>query len=530
MVSLFIVLVQLLLSVPGAASRAVDEISKGIFAASLPSHAISNSSTPRTSTTANADSVSAAAVGSDSFLVSNSLLRQVVTLDSAFNYNTAFGLETFLQYVSDVVCAALDALGRLRSSKKGIPSSRLVDDSDSANALYMLADVLRYSSFFGCLALATQDDAIDILRFGTDASVHFKTYCWRNFVCTLVRIGNPTAVRGLLPVNISQTQDCRFAYSFLLQFLDHESDFELVLSESIPSLMLLATRTVHELTSDTRDAYRAFNEARTKLSVNSFSCMLNYAVSSNMMRTFGSDLPTVIAEKFASFKLPPLAKWSYVFSDETFIPEGEEIKEVNLNRLNEVLVINLDILMVTLERELTMLSSFEVDSLKLLVDKLIQDKITTIFHSLATTLLLLDACKRSASTTVYRILQQKVYQTFWFVLSLKNFSPSFTKTGWLLLINIAFDICYDNLAVSDLFGNLLVNLVERDLGILERKSILTLLSKFATNFACLALISNLGISTHKLNHLDLVVFHSEVSKLLGVQKSQISLVPLKRNN
>lgn len=543
--SQLILLLQTIFSTPVAASVVIKEIRKGAFAsknhvtAPLSKTAIpgtpsskSTTSSTETATSKGTSSVTRSCsaygslIGLDSFLVSNDLIRQVVFLDSAINYKIGFGFDTFLHYVSDVVCAALEALDLLRSMRTEISNQRFIETPDSVKALYLLSDSLRYGSFFGCMALATYNDAPDLLRFVTKSN-HTGLPYWDSFVCNIIRIGNSKSVYACIKetTSISQTQNLRFSNCFLLQFLDHEPEFELVFSKCIPTLMLLAVRTVHEATPETRNLYQAFNEARSKLSVNSFCCMLNYAVCNNVMRTLKSNLPSVIVSEFSGFKLPPLAKWDYTFSEESFILEGDDAKQVNMRSLFELLVINLDTFMATMERELIVLSSFEVDSLKFLLEKLIQAKLTTCMHSLAAALLLLNVFKDSEPKFLHQVLEQKVYQAFWFLLSLPTSNPELV---WLLLMNLVNDICKDDLKYTRLFENLLISLVKKDNGILKTNSIISLLSRFATTFACHLLLSNLGISSFNTNHMDLVVPQSEVARLLGIQKSLPSQVPCKR--
>ncbi|KAI5959924.1 uncharacterized protein KGF55_005156 [Candida pseudojiufengensis] len=207
--------------------------------------------------------------------------------------------------------------------------------------------------------------------------------------------------------------------------------------------------------------YSEYNKLKSRCSLMTVFNYLNFIISDNIMTCHMDSLPLSIDKKFDFFKLPPVSK------PEEFLESSDDYE-----KHEQLFQLQSDVL--------SLISGYineEASSYNQITTTVIE-KLVIIFHELTLSSLLSSlTCAQyyqsSYKNDIYTIIQKLLHITYTLV-------P--TSKLWICLINIANDICYDDLRHIKLFIELFQDQIDRDNSILSNELVRGGLQYFIETF------------------------------------------------
>ncbi|CAK9442347.1 uncharacterized protein LODBEIA_P60900 [Lodderomyces beijingensis] len=214
------------------------------------------------------------------------------------------------------------------------------------------------------------------------------------------------------------------------------------------------------------EVYSTFNDLNPRLSYLMTFVYLSYLVSSDITDTFQDLVPSSINVHFKSFELPPLAK------PKEYTIEDQHSRHEKLITLQYRVLEIIDSCVVHEIGEIFKLSETSETSPVLKKSK------TTLCETLLASLIFSLICAEHYQDLVFRCHSHLVYEIISQILN----SPDARTHRWVLLINLANDICYGDLRYIKTFINLFHNQINRDPSVMNDELVSSGLQFFIDTF------------------------------------------------
>lgn len=266
--------------------------------------------------------------------------------------------------------------------------------------------------------------------------------------------------------NISIKLDSRHSILFLLEVLDHGTQFNYSESYTLICYLSIALKNLGNLLMNGKqDLYLQFNQLNSKLSLTAFLANLNYIISLSLLSSCNdhSELPDLITKHFEQARLPPFPKADYFYdklnSKDSFDNDLTLSNNChNLDRLTHCHLLTLHILLQVIRDDLFAISIMNTYSSENITLKLVFRLIDLLYSTLFPSLVFLNANSEYGINT--QVTKDIIFQIYLKIISVDLRSPK-NSLIWVCLINFASDICYFDLKYVEIFESLFEYLLDK---------------------------------------------------------------------